>query len=295
MKLNFSLKDDIIPYIFSAPAIGLLGILMLYPIYRVITFSLYSNALMEDNPVWVGFKHFIELFLHDPVFPTAATNTVIFTVASVALHLVVGLALAILLNQPINTKVRSVFRVLLILPWVFTAVVVAVNWRLIFNPLGVANYILKSLGIISTNIEWFSSYSRALPALIFVNLWRGYPFIMVSLLAGLQGIPQILYEAAKMDGANGLQQFTHVTLPQLKPVMLSIGLLDTIWTFRLFPLVWLTTAGGPGHATEMLSTYTYKLAFDQYQFSKGSAVAVVILTATMFLSYFYVKQQQLAN
>jgi multiple sugar transport system permease protein len=281
------------PYYFVAPAIILLVVLMLYPMITVVRFSLFDNYIMVENPQWVGFEHFIELLFHDRVFPRALLNTALFTTASVALHVVLGLTFAILLNEPINGRAQSFFRVILILPWVFTAAVVAVNWRLILNPLGVFNFFLKSMGIIDSNITWFGHPGRALPALIFVNMWRGYPFVMVSLLAGLQGIPQVLYEAAKIDGANAWQRFLFVTIPQLMPVLLSIGLLDIIWTFRLFPLVWLTTGGGPGHASETLSTYTYKLAFSQYQYSQGSAVAVIILVVTLGLSYFYIKRQRM--
>ena len=116
--------------------------------------------------------------------------------------------------------------------------------------------------------------------LLLVNTWRGYPFVMLSILAGLQSIAADLYEASKVDGANVTQSFLHITLPQLKPVLLSVGLLDTIWTFQLFPLIWLTTGGGPGHATEVLATYTYKKAFESVQFSMASTIAVVILCGT---------------
>ena len=115
---------------------------------------------------------------------------------------------------------------------------------------------------------------------------------MVSLLAGLQGIPDELYEAASIDGASGPQKLWHVTLPQLKPVVVSIALLDFIWTMQVFPLVWMTTAGGPIHATEMMSTYTYKLAFSRFDFSLASASAVILFILSMSMTYFYIKHQR---
>jgi multiple sugar transport system permease protein len=115
---------------------------------------------------------------------------------------------------------------------------------------------------------------------------------MVSLLAGLQGIPKELYEAAGIDGANELQKFWYITIPQLMPIIISISLLDFIWTMQVFPLVWMTTGGGPIYATEMLSTFTYKLAFAQYEFSLASASAIVILLISMSVTYFYIKHQQ---
>ena len=130
-----------------------------------------------------------------------------------------------------------------------------------------------TLHIVGFKVEWFSSPRTALHAVTFVNIWAGYPLYMVSLLAGLQGIPKDLYEAAGIDGANELQKFWYITIPQLMPIIISIALLDFIWTMQVFPLVWMTTGGGPIHATEMLSTYTYKLAFSSYDFSLASASA----------------------
>ena len=115
---------------------------------------------------------------------------------------------------------------------------------------------------------------------------------MISLLAGLQGIPGELYEAAGVDGANWFQRFLHVTLPQLRPVIISMAVLDLIWTSQQFALIWMTTGGGPLHATEMLSTYTYKQAFSEYEFATASAAAVIVLLLTMVLAFFYVRQQR---
>jgi multiple sugar transport system permease protein len=126
----------------------------------------------------------------------------------------------------------------------------------------------------------------------FINIWAGYSFYMITLLAGLQGIPHDLYEAAKVDGASAWQRFWNVTIPQLKPIIISMSVLDIIWTSQQFALIWMTTGGGPIDATEMLSTYTYKLAFSRYEFSVASASAVLILLLTMVLAFFYVRNQK---
>jgi multiple sugar transport system permease protein len=141
-------------------------------------------------------------------------------------------------------------------------------------------------------VEWFSSTKTALHALTFANIWAGYPLYMVTLLAGLQGIPKELYEAADIDGANGLHKFRYITIPQLMPVIISIALLDFIWTMQVFPLVWMITGGGPIHATEVMSTYTYKQAFSSYDFSMASSSAVCILIMSLSLTYFYIKHQK---
>jgi multiple sugar transport system permease protein len=212
---------------------------------------------------------------------------------SVVFHLLIGLAFALLLNsQRVNPALRSVLRVLYILPWLFTAVIIAVIWRLLLDPNGVINSILMALHVVGFRVEWFSSTSTALHAVTFVNIWAGYPLYMVTLLAGLQGIPKDLYEAAGIDGANELEKFWYITIPQLMPVIISIALLDFIWTMQVFPLVWMTTGGGPIHATEMLSTYTYKLAFREYDFSLASASAILILMLSMSMTYFYIKHQK---
>lgn len=160
------------------------------------------------------------------------------------------------------------------------------------NPNGIVNYMLSTSGIISSKIEWLSSTQFALHALTYINIWSGYPFYMVSLLAGLQGIPNELYEAATVDGANSIQSFMYVTIPKLKPIIVSMAMLDFIWTVQQFPLIWMTTGGGPIHATEMLSTYTYKLAFSSYEFSLASASAVIVLILSMCMAIFYVKKQK---
>jgi multiple sugar transport system permease protein len=267
---------------------------MIYPISRVIQYSFYDNQIINPAPLFVGVKNFFDL-ARDPIFWQSLKNTIFLTTISVTGHLVVGMVLAILLNQPVNHLVLSVFRGILILPWIFTAVVVALNWQLLLNPLGIVNYMLQNLGIIHEAIDWFGDDRYAMPALIIVNIWRGYPFLMISILGGLQAIPKSHYDAAQVDGCNTWQGFWHITIPGLKPVLFSVGLLDTIWTFRLFPLVWLLTGGGPGRSTEVLATFTYRFAFVNFQFSKASAVAVILLIFTMIFTWFYLKYQQQAE
>lgn len=163
------------------------------------------------------------------------------------------------------------------------------------NPNGIVNYIITTANIMSDKIEWLSSSQFALHALTYINIWSGYPFYMVSLLAGLQGISSDLYEAATIDGTNSFQSFIYVTIPQLKPIITSMAMLDFIWTMQQFPLVWMTTGGGPIHATEMLSTYTYKLAFSSYKFSLASASAVIVLMLSICIALVYVKKQKASD
>jgi multiple sugar transport system permease protein len=290
--LSYQTKMRLLPLAYVAPATALFALLMLYPMVAVLRYSLLDRAITKKDAAFVGLENYQTIF-SDPVFWQAAGHTLYFALMSVIFHLLIGLAFALMLNsERINPTIRSVLRVLYILPWLFTAVIIAIIWRLLLDPEGVINGVLMSLHIVDFKVEWFSSPNTALHALTFVNIWAGYPLYMVSLLAGLQGIPRDLYDAASIDGANAFQKFHHVTIPQLTPIMISIALLDFIWTMQVFALVWMTTGGGPIYITEMLSTYTYKLAFSRYQFSLASASAVCILILSMSMTYFYIKHQK---
>jgi len=288
------LMSRALPYLFIAPTLLTLGFLVLSPILQVVYISLWNNYLTIKNPAFVGLGNYRWLLGQD-LFSLIFSNTVIFTGASVGLHLVLGLGLAMLLSAKINARAKGLFRGLLILPWMFTAAVVAVNWRLILNPFGIFNALLTQFGLmdLAAPINWLGELRLALPALILINLWRGYPFVMLMLLAALQGIPPELYEAAAVDGAGGWGRFRYVTIPCIKPVIASVGLLDAIWNFRLFDLVFLTTGGGPLNSTHVLATYTYRLAFESFEFGKASALAVIMLLCTMVLSFFYFRYQKI--
>lgn len=288
-------RRRLVPYLYLAPSVALFFLLMLYPMVAVFRYSLFDGAILKPNPTFVWLDNFRTIFA-DPVFVQAIGNTLYFSVMSVVFHVILGLAFALMLNSDrISRTARAILRVLYILPWLFTAVIIAIIWRLILDPNGVVNAILMTLEIVDFKVEWFSSPRTAIHALTFVNIWAGYPLYMVTLLAGLQGIPRDLYEAASIDGAGPLRQLWHVTLPQLKPIIVSIALLDFIWTMQVFPLVWMTTGGGPIHATEMMSIYTYKAAFSRFQFSVASASAVVLFIISMSMTYFYIKHQKAAR
>ena len=289
---SYNTRRNMVPYLYVAPAAVLFIILMLVPMVTVLSYSLHDGAVTKKDTDFVWFANYVTIF-SDPVFWQSVAQTLYFTVMSVVFHLLIGLSFALLLNSNrVNPALRAVLRVLFILPWLFTAVIIAIIWRLMLDPNGVINGILLALNVIDFKVEWFSSAETALHALTFANIWAGYPLYMVSLLAGLQGIPKDLYEAAEIDGANEFQKFLFITIPQLVPIMISIALLDFIWTMQVFPLVWMTTGGGPIYATEVLSTYTYKLAFSKYEFSLAAASAIFILLVSMCATYFYIRHQK---
>lgn len=275
-----------------APTLVFMTVMMAVPVVIVIIYSLLSNVVTEKNPDFVGLQNYVTL-LTDPVFIKAAGNTVFFTVLSVALHLGLGLGFALMLNSTLMPRVvTSLFRTIYILPWVFTASIVVILWQLMLNPNGVVNYILETLNLIDHKVEWLSDRDLALGTVTFINVWAGYPFFMISLLAGLQGISADLYEAARVDGANAFSRFFHITIPQLKPIIIAMAMLDFIWNMQQFSIVWLATGGGPVDATETIATYTYKLAFSKYEFSLSSASGVILFVVSMIVALVYVRHQK---
>lgn len=280
------------PYGFLSPTLILLIILMITPIVMVIGYSFLDRVITAPNSAFVGFSNYAQV-LTDPAFFIAVRNTVVFAGVSVIAHFVLGMGFALMLNSPlIGRHAKAIFRTIYILPWLFTIAIVAVLWRMILSPNGIVNFFVTELGFTDTQIGWLSDPSLALPAVTFINIWCGYPFFMVSLLAGLQGISRELYEAARIDRAGPIKQFIHITIPQLRPIIISMALLDFIWTTQQFALIWMTTGGGPINATEMVSTFTYKLAFSRYEFSVASASAVIVFVLSMVLAYFYVRHQK---
>ncbi|GAB2622819.1 carbohydrate ABC transporter permease [Pseudactinotalea suaedae] len=275
-----------------SPTLLVMLVMMAVPVVMVFTYSTLSNVIMEREPEFVGLANYATL-LSDPIFRKALGQTAIFTVTSVVFHLLLGLAFALMLNSTLLPRLASsLFRVVYILPWVFTASIVVILWQLMLNPNGVINYMLETLNLISTKVEWFSNPDLALGTVIFINVWAGYPFFMVSLLAGLQGIPKDLYEAAEIDGAGWRDRFFNITIPQLFPIIIAMAMLDFIWNLQQFPIIFLATGGGPLNATETIATYTYNLAFSKREFAMASASGVVLFLISAIVALFYVRHQK---
>ena len=270
----------------------LMCILLIIPIVMVISYSFYDNVIINKNPVFVGLKNYAAV-LSDPTFLVAIKNTLIFVLVSIVAHFLIGMLFAMLLNtRYLGITAKGIFRVIYALPWMFTASVIAIVWRMMLNPNGVLNYLMTNAGIISEKVEWLASRDVALSAVTVINIWSGYPFYMISILAGLQGISTDLYEASALDGANAVQTFFRITIPQLKPILVSLLMLDFVWTLQQFALIWMTTGGGPVNATETISTYIYKQGFSKYQYSMASAGAVILLIVCTIIGIFYVRQQK---
>ncbi|MBC7251921.1 MAG: sugar ABC transporter permease, partial [Anaerolineae bacterium] len=248
-------------------------------LFLILGFPMIIAILNSFTPLWSEVKTFtLDNYVKlakDKLFWNALSITFRFVASTVLLHLLVGLAVALALNAQI--RANRFFRVIAILPWTVPDVISGLIWRFMYNPTsGIINHFLRELGLTKSYIEWLAQPHLALPSVIFADVWRGYPFVMIILLAGLQAIPRELYEAARVDGASSLQEFRHITIPLLRRMIIIALALDTIWQFRRFGLIYNMTLGGPGHVTEILSLYVYKQYFKYFNFEYASAMAVVM-------------------
>ncbi len=295
MKKKSSLEKNGRAYGYLAPTMILLIVFLVVPICMVVSYSFYDNAIVVKSNTFVGLENYISI-LTDSEFWGAVKHTIIFVVVSVVAHICLGMGFALMLNcSYFKTRTKTLFRVIYILPWIFTASVIALLWRLILQPAGIADYIFQFLPAVNKTFSWLSETKISLAVVVFVNIWCGYPFYMISILAGLQGISADLYESAALDGATGFKSFYHVTVPQLRPILISIAMLDIIWTIQSFNVIWMLTGGGPLNSTETLSIYIYKLAFNSSQYGLASTVATMVLIVCVILAIFYVRLQRKAS
>lgn len=280
------------PYLMIAPVVVLFLVLIGVPIVILIRYSLLDNVIFVQQSHFVGFSNYTSI-LRSASFWSAVEHTLIFTVVCVLAQLALGFAFATLLNtKDVGRVTKAVFRVIYILPWMFTAVIVALLWRLLLDPNGVINYLLGLIGVVRKAFPWLATPGWAMGCIIVINIWAGYPFFMITLLAGLQSVSPELYEAARVDGADYAQQLRNVTLPHLRPIIIGIGLLDVLWTTQQFTLVWITTGGGPLGSTQVLGTYIYTLAFQSYLMSPAAASAILLLLGSLVVAIFYVRHQR---
>jgi len=277
-------KEWLIGYTFTLPSIILLIILVIYPLFLTLNYSLSDMSLTSSR--YLGWSAYNKLF-NNKMLPLVFKNSIIWTVLVVFFQLLLGLGSALVLNKPFWG--RSLVRGIMILPWVMPGVVAGMVWRLIYDPqLGLLNHYLKSLGIIDQYLTWLSVPGSAIYAVIFSAIWKGFPFSMLMYLAGLQGVPSELYEAANIDGAGKWKQFRYVTLPSMQPIITTTFLLTFIWTFNYFELIYVMTGGGPAESTHIFPTYVYDLAFKRFRFGDASRFAMFDFLFLLIFSLFYV-------
>lgn len=251
-----------------------------YPLLQAFYFAFTNTDLVLRHSDFIGIENFVKLS-QDNFFWNALQNTILWTIARVLLLLLLGLSLALLLNEKI--KGQALFRTLCLIPWAIMPVVAALTWKWMYAPhYGVISIILMKLGLISSPISWLADTSLALPATLVASLWRDIPFTAIMLLSGLQSIPPELTEAASIDGANVFQRFKNIIYPQLKGVLLVVLLWTTIWSFNSFDIVFIMTKGGPGYASMLLGIYTWLMSFAWFTPGYASTVGI-IMTILLFI------------
>jgi multiple sugar transport system permease protein len=271
-------------YWFILPVLITMVVLIAYPLLFGGYISLFNTNLLNKWE-FVGFDYYLQA-LSDPEFLHKIGLTFKFTALVVVGNLIVGTLLAIILNMKLPG--RLLFRAILILPWLFPEVVVALLWKWLFNPLyGLVNHILTGLHFINKPIAWLDMPEFALTGVVIACIWKGYPLVMILVLAGLQSISKDLFEAAEIDGANKWQVFRHITIPGLMPVLVVTIILETVWWFKHFTIVWLLTAGGPVDATSVISIDIYNTAFQDFRFGRAAATAVIVFLICLVISYLY--------
>jgi len=259
----------------------------------VLGFPTIMAVLNSFAPIWTtGFKGFTldyyRRLLQDHIFWNAVLETVYFVGGTVTLHLLLGFCVALVLNKEI--RARRFFRIVAILPWTVPDVIAGLIWAWMYDPIsGIINDFLRRIGLIRSTIEWLATPTLVMPSVIIADTWRGYPFVMLVLLAGLQAIPKELYEAARVDGATWWQELRYITLPNLKRMIFIASILDIIWQTRRFGLIWVMTEGGPARATEVISVLAYKTYFKFFDFEYASAMSVAMAVFLFIIGLPYVK------
>ena len=260
-------------YYFSFPIVFMLAALTVYPMLYGFYISFFNTNLVTRWK-FVGLRYYLDAFT-ETAFYQSVLLTLGFMVLVVAGHFILGFVLATLLNR--EFKGRTFFRIIFMLPWFFPEAVVALLFTWIMNPMyGILNSILRNLGLIASNMSWLGNKSLAFPSVVFVCIWKGYPLVMTMILAGLQSISKDYYEAAELDGANKWEQFCYITLPSLKTILTTVLILDCVWWFKQYTLVYTMTAGGPGTSTSLISLSIYGTAFNDLRFGKAAAWGILV-------------------
>jgi multiple sugar transport system permease protein len=275
---------------FLLPAIAYVALFFAYPLYRdiVISFQDYGfTALTFGRGTPVGLANYGSM-LSSPVTLGAIINTAIFTAGSIVFQFAIGFGMALYLQR--KFLMAGVLRRIMLVPWVMPLVTTGTIFSLIFaTSNGLANEILRGLGIIHTNIGWLDSGALALAAITIANVWAGVPFNAVLLYSGLQDVPSELLEAASMDGANAWQRFVSVTVPSMRQVILIVLMLGVVYTVKAFDLVIVLTGGGPDNESQLLSSWAYTQAFTQFQFGTGTAVGNILLVFCFVVGLIYLQ------
>ncbi|MDY7905134.1 sugar ABC transporter permease [Bacillus sp. AG1] len=281
-------RKRFVPYLFLAPA--LVFLLFVYiPIIENVFFSLFEWSSFQPEKTFIGLKNYIDLF-RDPVFFTALRNNVLYAVISLICQVGGGLILAAVLEDRLVRKWSPFFRTVFFLPVVISMTVIALLFDFIYNPeIGLLNQLLEAVGLDELTRAWLGDENTAMLSVIFVSQWQSVGYIAMLYIVSIQSIPAELYESAQLDGAGKIQQFFHITVPQTKEMSFVAVVMTLTGAFTVFNEPYILTGGGPGNASEVLSTFLYESAFTKDMMGYASAIATVVLLLTLALSLIQMK------
>jgi multiple sugar transport system permease protein len=286
----FPSLEKLTPYLFILPAGLFLIAIMGYPIIFTIYMSFQKfnlETLITKHSQFIGLLNY-QGVLNNPGFMVALKHSLQFTFASIFFQFVIGLGLAILFSKAF--PMSNIMRGLLLSGWQIPSVVTGTIFLWLFNlDYGLVNFILTSLNLIKEPIGWVTQADTALITVILVNIWLGIPFNTILLTAGITGLPEDVFEAATVDGANAWQKLIYITIPMLRSTILAVLMLGFIYTLRVFDVIWIMTKGGPASATEVLPTFAYRLSFISFNFGQSAAVSVIILVILLVAAIGYLK------
>ena len=270
------------PYVYLLPTIILFVFILAIPIFNLIKYSLGDSNIIQGYKEWNHFENF--KYLTNKKFLGSVKVTAFYVIFGVAGVVFFGTIMALALDKPL--KGLGIFRAIAIIPWVVPQAFAATMWRWVLNAqFGFLNQLLLTLGLIKENISFLSDPNMALATVIVVRIWQGTPFMIISLLAALQTVPEDIYEAAALDGVNPLQRFFYITLPHIMPVLLTTTLIITAWTMQIFDTVYIMTGGGPARGTQLVALEVYAKAFQQDDLGTACAISLCILAMLTILMY----------
>ncbi|MGS2616288.1 carbohydrate ABC transporter permease [Micromonospora sp. LZ34] len=283
------LGDGAFAALLMLPALAMLAAIVVYPLVASLVTAFFEQSLVEPGRTFVGLANITDLLGGD--FWRLLRQTLVFTVGATVAPFLVGLALALALNTRIRG--RATLRGLLLIPWLVPSVVVSFLWMWIFNAnYGLANGALEAVGLIDEPQAWLAGSGTAMTAVIVAKTWASFPWIMVMLLAGLQTVPAELHEAAETDGAGPVQRFFAVTLPHLRGIIGIVLLLELIWNFQHFDLIYVMTGGGPAGATETFATAVYETAFQGFDLGRAGALGLLWMLLLLGMVAIYVRRSE---
>ncbi len=279
-SIGLERQQELAGYGFVLPGVLFLLAFVAYPMISNLAISLQDlkASTITSGAPFIGFDNYRKI-VRTSLFQKAFLNTLFFTAVTLLGQFVIGFLLALFFAKPFPGC--KFFRGLLLVCWVLPHLVRGTIWRWMFAGDGVFNYLLMKIGIIKAPILWLAQGNMAMITLITTQTWLGVPFIMLLLVAGLTTLPREIYEVARIDGARRSQQFLHVTLPLLKPTIISVLTVGVIYTYKVFELVYIMTGGGPSNSTELLATLAYKETFLQFSFGRGAAVSNILFAVLL--------------